>query len=62
MVLRGQIFVDPGEDAEDNSDAKVNLILNNAEIWTVWTAGRIPMREFILTEGLYLRAEICMMK
>ncbi|MCM1125621.1 MAG: carbohydrate-binding domain-containing protein [Lachnospiraceae bacterium] len=31
-ISRGQIFVDLGEDAEDNPSAKVNLILNNAEI------------------------------
>lgn len=31
-ISKGQIFVDLGEDAEDDSDAVVNLILNNAEI------------------------------
>lgn len=31
-ISKGQIFIDLGEDAEDNPDAKVNLILNNAEI------------------------------
>lgn len=31
-ISKGQIFIDLGEDAEDNPDAKVDLILNNAEI------------------------------
>ncbi len=31
-VSKGQIFIDLGKDAEDDPDAKVNLILNNVEI------------------------------
>lgn len=31
-ISKGQIFIDLGKDAEDDPDAKVDLILNNAEI------------------------------
>lgn len=31
-ISQGQIFIDLGKDAEDDPNAKVNLILNNAEI------------------------------
>lgn len=31
-ISKGQIFIDLGKDAEDDPDAKVNLILNNVEI------------------------------